>query len=133
MCGEVSTEAIRYSTLHRFQAKVNWLPKGPYQSFHVTLDALIIDLLKKAAKCHRNARLNFDDKQWEDAEGADGASGAQRTIACPQLIPHEKRTVQIIFIETLGAVAVQAHQLRWVMDGNASSNKSCWQSFGTTL
>jgi len=87
-------------------------------------DSLIIDVRKKAAESGRNARLNLDDEQVEVAAGTESASGAERAIACPQLILHKERLVRIIFTETSGAVAEQARWLLWVMHGNATPNKS---------
>ena len=123
---QVRTEAVGHSTLQGFQAKFNSPPNGPYQSFHIALDSLIIDVLKKAAESRRNARLNSDDEQEEDAEGADNASGsrAERAVARPQPIAHEEKPVRIIFIETSDAVPGLARQLPWVMHGNATPNKS---------
>jgi len=118
------TEAIRHSTLQSFQAKFNSPPNGPYQSFHILWDSLIIDVLKQAAEARWNARLNSDDKQAENAEGADGASGAERAITCPQPILHKGRLVRIIFIQTSGVIAGQARLLPWVMHGNTTPNKS---------
>jgi len=81
--GQVGTEDIGESTLHSFQAKFNLPPNGPYRSFHVALDSLIIDVLKKAAESRQNARLNSEDELAEDADGADGEWGAERTVARP--------------------------------------------------
>ena len=47
--GQVRIEAIRHCTLQGFQAKFNSQLNGLYQSFHLVLDSLIIDVLKKAA------------------------------------------------------------------------------------
>ena len=117
-------EAIGHSTLQGFQAKFNSPPNGPYQSFHVALDSLIIDVLKKAAESRWNARLNSDDEQAEEAEGTDGTSGAERAVARHQPILYEERPVRIILIERTGTVAGQARQLLWVMNGNTTPNKS---------
>ena len=130
-----------HSTLQGFQAKFNTPQNGPYQSFHVALDSLILDVLKKAAESRRAARLNSDDEQ-EDAEGAASASGSgsrgEGAVARPQAPLHQERQVRIIFIATSDADEGQARQLPWVMHGNEMPNKSwlailcycTWQELG---
>jgi len=81
--GLVTTAAIRDSTLPGFYAKFNSPPNCSYQPFHLVLDSLIIDVLKKAAESRQNAILNSDDEQEEDAESANSVLGAERVIACP--------------------------------------------------
>lgn len=122
---QVRTEAVGHTTLQGFQAKFNTPQNGPYQAFHLALDSLIIDVLKKAAESRRNARMNSDNEQEEEAGGAGSGSGSgSRDVARPQLTVHEERPVRIIFIETSGANPGQARQLPWVMHGNATPNKS---------
>jgi len=126
--GQVRMEAIGYTTLQVFQAKFNTSGNGPYQAFHLALDALIIDVRKKAAESRRNARLNSDNEQEEEAAGAVSGSGSglrgEMASARPQPMDHKERPVQIIFIATLGANPGQARQLPWVMHGNGIPNKS---------
>ena len=85
-------------------------------------------MLKKAAESCRNARLNSDNEQEEEAAGAVSGSGSglqgERASARPQPTDHKEGPMQIIFIETLGANPGQAHQFPWVIHGNATPNKS---------
>ena len=63
--GQVSMEAIWHTTLQGFQAKFNSPRNGPYEACHLTLDSLIVDVQKKTAESHQNARLNSDHEQEE--------------------------------------------------------------------
>ena len=125
--GQVRTDAVGHSTLQGFQAKFNTPQNSPYQSFHVALDCLILDMLKKAAESRRAVRLNSDGEQ-EDTEGAGSASGSgsrgEGAVARPQAPLHEEGLVRIIFIATSDADEGQARQLPWVMHGNETPNKS---------
>ena len=81
LCNQVRMEAARHTTLQGFQAKFSTPQNGPYQAFHLTLDSLILDVLKKAVESRRNARLNSDNEQEEKAEGASGFGS--RDVARP--------------------------------------------------
>ncbi|KAG0138783.1 hypothetical protein HOY82DRAFT_534532 [Tuber indicum] len=66
--------------------------------FHVALDSLIMDVLKKAAESWRNAQLNSDDEQCDEDEGAGRASGSGsrggRDDGRPQPTLHKERPWQ---------------------------------------
>jgi len=89
--GQVRTEAIGYTTLYGFQAKLDSRRNGPYQAYHLTLDSLIIAVLKKAAECRRNARLNSDNSQEEEAE--DSGSGSGSRLLCKREGAHAQPTL----------------------------------------
>src|ERR1700733_6275795 len=81
---EVRTEVVGHTTLQGFQAKFNSPRNGQYRAFHTCLDALIMDVLKKAAESRRNARLNPDAEGEEEAAGDGDASRDERAVARPQ-------------------------------------------------
>ncbi|KAG0132546.1 hypothetical protein HOY82DRAFT_606660 [Tuber indicum] len=125
---QLRTEVVAHTALRCFEAKFNSPGDGAYPVFHVALDSLIMDVLKKAAESRRNAQLNSDDEQSDEDEGAGRASGSGsrggRDHGRPQPTLHEERPVRIIFIETTGAAAGQARQLPWVMHGGNTPNKT---------
>ncbi|KAG0131556.1 hypothetical protein HOY82DRAFT_607989 [Tuber indicum] len=106
---QLRTEVVAHTALRGFQAKFNSPEDGVYQAFHVALDSLIMDVLKKAAESRRNAQLNSDIEQGDEDEGAGRASGSGsrggRDDGRPQPTLQEERPVGIIFIETTGAAA----------------------------
>ena len=121
---QIRTDAISHTTLQGFQAEFNSPQNGIYQAFHNSLDALIIDVLKKAAESRRNNRLNPDTAEEEEGEGDDQASRDETAIARPQPTIHEEKPIRIIFITTTAATAGQARQLPWIIRGNATPNKT---------
>lgn len=106
-CGQVKPGAIGHTTLQEFQAKFNTAQNSPYQAFHLTLNSLIIDMVKKAAKAHQNVRLNLENKQGEEAERVGSGSGfklrGETAGACPQPRLHDDRPLRIIFLDIGGA------------------------------
>jgi len=90
-------------------------------------------MLKKVAESRWNARLNSDDEQEEDAEGADGGWEAKWALARPQPILYEERRVEILFIETSGALAGEVRQLPGLCMVRPLQTRVGWRSFGTTL
>jgi len=60
---EFRTEFIGHTTLQGFQAKFNTLQNWLYQAFHLALDSIIFDVLKKTTESRLNARLNSDNEQ----------------------------------------------------------------------
>jgi len=121
-------EAIRHTTLQGYQVKFNTPRNSPYQAFHLTLDSLIVDLLKKGPESLQNARLNSDNEQEKKAEGTGCRAGSglrgERAGARHQPTLPKERPVRIIFTETSGANPGQARQLPCVMYGNTTPNKS---------
>ena len=81
LSNQVRTKAVGHTTLQGFQAKFNPPQNSPYQAFHLALDSLILNVLKKAAESCRNATKNSDNEQEKKAEGAFGSRS--RDVACP--------------------------------------------------
>ena len=79
-----------------------------------------MDVLKKAAKSRRNARLNPYAEEEVEAAGDPGASRDERAIARPEPTVYEEKPIQIIFIKASDAEPGQARQLPWVVRGPAT-------------
>ena len=83
-----------------------------------------MDMPKKTAKSHKNARLNPDIKEEERGAGDGDAARDERTVACPQPNIQKEKPLRIIFISTTAVEPVQARQLPWEICGNATPNKT---------
>lgn len=62
-------EALGHTTLQGFQAKFNLRRNSQYRAFHTPLDALMMDVLKKAAESRRNVGLDSNAKEEEEVDG----------------------------------------------------------------
>ena len=121
---KVRTEVVGHTIPQDFQANFNSPRNGPYRASHTCLDALIRDVLKKAAESRRNARLNLNAEGEEEAAGDDDASRDKRAVDRPQSTFHEEKPVRIVFISTTATEPIRARQLPWVICANAMPNKS---------
>ena len=121
---EVRTEVVGHTTFEGFQAKFICPRNGQYWAFHTCLEALKMDVLKKAAKSRRNARLNPDAEGEEEAGGNGDSSRDETAVARPQRTVHDEKPVRIIFISMTAAEPGKARKLSRVIRGNATLNKS---------
>ena len=83
-----------------------------------------MDVLKKAAKTRRNARLNPDANGEEESASDSDALREERAVTRPQPTVHKEKPVRIIVISTTAARPEQAQQLPWVIRGNATPDET---------
>ena len=117
---QISTEVVGHAALQGFQDKFNSPWNGPYRAFHISLDVLIMDLLKKASEARRNARLNPDADEEVEAEDDAGGLRDERAIARPQPTVYQEKPIRMIMIKASDAEPGQARQLPWVVRGPAT-------------
>ncbi|KAG0640205.1 hypothetical protein HOY80DRAFT_1000326 [Tuber brumale] len=105
-------DAVSHPSLRGFQAKFDSPHMGPFANFHHALDFLILDVLKKAAKSRRAARMNSDDEEERSVAGPYGTQ--PKAVVRPPPTIYVEKPFKIIYIETTAAPQEGVANQNWL-------------------